>query len=86
MIAIIGRSKGHKLISDEISLDSLNCYFKSVALIPQHQSAKSFVLPPSDQSDDVFVFCKVTTSMVLSHLKSLDIRKSAGPDNLPARF
>ena len=24
---IIGRSKGHKLISDEISLDSLNCFF-----------------------------------------------------------
>ena len=34
----------------------------------------------------MFVFSEVTTSTVLSHLKSLDIRKSAGPDNLSARF
>ena len=44
------------------------------------------MLPPSDQSDDVFVFSEVITSTVLSHLKSLDIRKSTGPDNLSARF
>ena len=83
---IIGRSKACKLISEDISLDSINYYFSSIALTPQHQSAESFMLPPSETSDHGFVFSKVTTSMVLSHLQSLDIRKSAGPDNLSARF
>ena len=82
--SVIGRFKAHKLIS-EISLDSvnsLNCYFNSAGLTPYHQSAKSFELSPSEQFDDVFLFSGVTTSTVLSHLKSLDTRKFAGPDNL----
>ena len=86
--SVIGRFKAHKLISEEISLDSVNCYFSSAALTPNHQSAQSFELPRSEQFDnnDVFSFSDVTTSTVLSHLKSLDTRKSAGPDNLSARF
>ena len=57
-------------------------------MTPYHQSAESFVLPPSEQfdDDDVFLFNDVTTSTVLSHLESLDTRKSAGPDGLSARF
>ena len=31
---IIGCFKAHKLISEEISLDSINCYFNSAALTP----------------------------------------------------
>ena len=75
---ITGHSKARKLVSEDISLDSINYYF-SFALTPQHQSAESFILPPSETSDHGFIFSKVTTSMVLSHLQSLDIRKSAGP-------
>ena len=41
---------------------------------------------PPETFDHWFVFSKVTTSIVLLHLQSLDIRKSAGPDNLSARF
>ena len=86
--SVIGRFHAHKLISEAISLDSVNCYFNSAALTPYHQSAESFVLPPSEQfdDDDVFLFSDVTTSTVLSHLESLDTRKSAGPDGLSARF
>ena len=83
---IIGRFKAHKLISEEVCLDSINCYFNSAALTPHHQSAKSFELPPSNHSDDVFLFSEITTSTVLCHLKSLDTKKSVGPDNLSARF
>lgn len=44
------------------------------------------MLPPSETPDHKFVFSEVTTSMVLTHLKSLDVRKSAGPNNSSAKF
>ena len=51
----------YKLISEEISLDYVNCYFNSAALTPYHQSARSFELPPSEQFDDgdMFLFSDV---------------------------
>ena len=45
LIITIGRFKAHKLIFEDISLDSINCYFNFAALTPHHQSAKSFELP-----------------------------------------
>ena len=69
--SVIGQFKAHKLFFEEISLDSVNCYFNSAALTPYHQSAKSFELPPSEQcdNDDVFLFSDVIASTVLSHLE-----------------
>ena len=55
------------------SLNSINDFFRTVALTPQHSQADCFVVPPDI---DGFSFTHFPESLVLSHLSSLDIRKS----------
>ena len=83
--AVIGRSKSHKsVIGDSVSLDSINDFFRTVAISSKHQSADSYVLPACDTGD--FSFDRVTVSTVLSHLSTLDVSKSTRPDGLSAAF
>ena len=84
---IIGRSKEHKsVVCDTLSLDSLNEYFQTVAVGSTHQGAECFMIPQDSLAPNPFTFDIVSVSLVRSHLLSLDITRSTGPDNLSARF
>ena len=41
---------------------------------------------PTDCASTAFQFCELSAEVVLSHLTSLDISKSTGPDGLSACF
>ena len=55
-----------------------------MAISSKHQSADSYVLPACGTGD--FSFDRISVSTVLSHLSTLDISKSTGPDSLSAVF
>ena len=81
---IIGRSGPPRVaLNNTVSLNSINDFFLTVALTPQHSGADCFVVPPDIVG---FTFAHISESLVLSHLSSLDIRKSTGPDDLSACF
>ena len=71
---------------DSLSLDSLNEYFQTVAVGPTHQGAECFIIPQDSLAPNPYSFNTVSVSLVRSHLLSLDITKSTGPDNLSTRF
>ena len=71
-------------IDDSVSLDSINDFFQTVAISSKHQSADSCVLPACGTGD--FSFDRISISTVLSHLSTLDVSKSTGPDGLSAAF
>lgn len=82
---VIGRSKSHgPAIDDLASLDSINDFFQTVAISPQHRGADSYVPLVCDASG--FSFDRISASTVLSHLSTLDVSKSTGPDDLSAAF
>ena len=84
---IIGRSKQHKSVAcDILPLDSLNEHFQRVAIGPTHQGAECFIIPQNSLAPNSFTFNTISVSLVRSHLLSLNITKSTGPDNLSARF
>ena len=84
---IIGRSKEHKsVVCETLPLDSLNEYFQRVAIGPTHQDAECFMIPQDSLAPSPFAFDIISVSVVRSHLLSLDITKSTGPDNLSAKF
>ena len=55
-----------------------------MAISSKQQSAESYVLPACGTGD--FLFDRITISTVLSHLSTLDVSKSTGPDGLSAAF
>lgn len=69
-----------------IPLDTLNSFFQTVAVTPHHQPARCFVLPDNNISGAGFSFDDISVDTVFRHLSSLDVRKSAGPNGLSARF
>ena len=71
-----------------LSLDSVNDQFQNVAITSQHKPASHFVLTSDDviNNDNCFKFDVISVSTVLSHLTSLNVTKSTGPDGLSARF
>ena len=82
---VIGRSKSHKpAIDDLVSLDSINDFFQILAISPQHRSADFYVSPVCGSGG--FSFDRISVSAVLSHLSTLDVSKSTGPDGLSAAF
>ena len=82
---VIGHSKSHKpVIDDLVSLDSINDFFQTVAISPQHQNADFYM--PSVCTTDGFSFDRIDVSTVLSHLTTLDVSKATGPDGLSAAF
>ena len=84
---IIGRIKTKKdMVCDLLTLDSLNKHFQTVAVTSLHQSADTFAVPANSCDTDRFTFAEISESLVLSHLNSLDVKKSTGPDGLSAKF
>ena len=87
---IIGRHKPCKSSLRSIarlSLDSINNFFRTVAVSHDHQPASSYVVPattPCSSVSDHFRFQSIQSSEVLSALKGLDTKKSTGPDGIPA--
>ena len=67
-------------------MNSINDYFQTVAVSSDHRRANDFVVPDSSVGADPFVFSEISVSSVLSHLQSLDLKKSTGADGLSARF
>ena len=45
-----------------------------------------YTIPQKSKTVNSFTFSKISISLVLSHLNSLNPAKSIGPDALPARF
>ena len=85
---IIGRQKCVNGATPQLSLDSINDHFQNVAVSGEHQPASCYVLPSGSEinNDDCFLFDELPVSVVLSHLNTLDVTKSTGPDGLSARF
>ena len=84
---MFGRNKSRQSPQPEIgSLNSINNRFQNVAITSDHQSPCNFVVPDFSVGSVPFVFTEIPVSVVLSHLQSLNPRKSTGPDGLSARF
>ena len=84
---MFGRNKSHRSPQPEIgSLNSINNHFQNVAITSDHQSPCNFAVPYFSVGSDPFVFTEIPVSVVLSHLQSLNPRKSTGHDGLSARF
>ena len=84
---MFGRNKSRQSPQPEIgSLNSINNHFQNVAITSDHQSPCNFAVPDFSVGSDPFVFMEIPVSVVLSHLQSLNPRKSTGPDGLSARF
>ena len=79
----IGRGSPLSVALNNVSLNSINDFFCTVTLTPQHNQADCFVVPPDI---DGFSFTHISESLLLSHLSSLDIRKSIGLDDLLVHF
>ena len=81
---IIGQSGPPRVaLNNTVLLNSINDFFRTVALTSQHSGADCFVVPPDI---DGFTFTHISELLVLSYLSSLDIRKSTDPDDLSAHF
>ena len=62
---IIGRGDSPRVALDHsVSLNSINDFFRTVAVSPQHSKANHFVIPPDVGG---FTFRRIPESMVLSH-------------------
>ena len=72
-------------VDADLSLDSINDFFRSVAISDDHQPASCFHLD-NFVGDDSFQFNKVTTEEVCYQLQHLDTRKSTGPDGISDFF
>ena len=83
---IIGRYQQHdSVLATALSLDTINDFFRSVAVTDDHKPASAFV-PSGSDCDPSFKFSTVSTSSVYSLLCALDEKKAVGPDGLSARF
>ena len=84
---VIGCDKSRKTeFTRGVSLEIINKSFQSVAIGAQHHSAGDYDVPLSEYAGNKFMFTKVDYSTVFTHLSSLDVRKSTGPDQLSSRF
>ena len=72
---VIGRTNHHQSpLHLDLSLDSVNNFFRTVAVSHELTSAEFFVTPSIDV-EDVFKFKRVQVSEVISLLNNLDIKK-----------
>ena len=72
-------------IDTSLSLDSVNDFFRSVAVTDDYQPASTFCQVEAE-NDSFFHFCEVNCSVVLCLLQNLDEKKSMRPDGISARF
>ena len=84
---IIGRYKLRDSVLDTaLSLDTVNDFFRSIAVTDDHKPASTFVPLGLGYNDSSFRFSTVSSSSVYSMLCALDEKKAVGPDGLSARF
>ena len=84
---IIGRYQLRKSVLDTaLSLDTVNDFFRSIAVTDDHKPASTFVPLELGYNDSSFRFSTVSSSSVYSMLCALDEKKAVGPDGLSARF
>ena len=84
---VIGRpSQGKAGVTPLASLDSINEFFQTVAVSDHHKAASTFSFEAETNKANSFDFDQISTDVVLSHLSSLDVTKSTGPDRLSAFF
>ena len=69
-----------------LSLDSINDFFRTVAISTSHEPASSFIDAANSGDAPTFQFHTISSSVVLSLLNKLDVSKSVGPDGISARF
>ena len=72
-------------VDADLSLESINDFFRTVAISVNHQPAGCFH-SESSAGNDHFRFSVVTTNKVCYQLQHLDTRKSTGPDGISALF
>ena len=70
----------------DLSLESINDFFRTVAVSDDHRPAESYLAPVTSLCSDIFKFQSIRPSEVLSALQGLNTRKSAGPDGISALF
>ena len=85
---IIGRYRARKnnTINTTLSLDSINDFFRTIAISTSHEPASNFIDSTNSGDTPTFHFQIISSSAVLSLLNKLDVRKSVGPDGISARF
>ena len=84
---VIGRDKSQRATFPRgISLDIINEFFQSVAITTQHHPAEDYDISLCEDVGKRFMFAKIDYATVLTHLSSLDVGKSTGPDQLSSRF
>ena len=65
----------------------MNCQLvQSVAIGAQHYPAEDYDVSLSEDAGNKFMFSKIDYSTMSTHLSSLDVKKSTGPDQLSSRF
>ena len=70
---------------DFLSIVGFNEFFQTVTVSDSHKAASKFSLEDIND-DNAFEFNEISVDVVLSHLSSLDVTKSTGPDKLSAYF
>ena len=84
---VIGRDNSRKTeFPQGVSLDIINEFFQSVAIGAEHHPARDYDISLNDYVGDKFMFAMVYESTVFTHLSSLDVKKSTGPDQLSSQF
>ena len=73
-------------MNTSLSLDSINDFFRTVAISSSHEPASNFTDCTNSDDAPTFHFQTISSSVVLSLLNKLDVRKSVGPDGISARF
>ena len=71
--------------SFNLSPDSLNDFFSTVAVSDEHQPATQYA-PPCCNSSDSFHFTPIYPQQIQHLLQHLNNQKSTGPDGLSSRF
>ena len=72
-------------LATALSLDTVNDFFRSVAVTDDHKLVTTFI-PIESNCDSSCRFSTVSTFTVYSLLCALDVKKAVGPDGLSARF
>ena len=84
---VVGRPKNQKSVFySYLSVNDLNQFFQKVAVSTDHSTADCYVVPLSLSGRELFHFEPVDSSVLVSLLMKLDVRKSTEPDGLSVLF
>ena len=84
---VVRRPKNRKSAFDShLSVNDINQLFQKVPVSTDHRTTDCYVSPRSLSGRELFHFEPLDSSVVVSLLMKLDIRKSTGPDGLSGLF